>query len=350
MINIPRQLHDITPEWLSTALGTEVTGVEIRRVLGGTATKVLLDVTYGAATETPEALCLKAGMGDHTAQMAPIGIYEAEARFYRHERVLSGVRAPVAFWADWDNDRYGAVLMEDLTRSTVRFAHALSPLTVSEAASGLENLALLHASRWNSPDLDSAAWLDCLGDPDSNAAQYFASISTTAIDGYLRKPTRADAVPAQLADARTTLDAFWAYVALSSEGPRTLVHGDAHVGNTYIEHGEVGLADWQTVRRESPAFDVAYFLGSALTTEHRRAHERDLITGYLDELARAGVQSPPSFDDLWRLYRIHMMYGYVAWLTNREEFQPEEVTAATLQRFAAAVIDLDTASLLAPTG
>ena len=349
MSTIPRQLRDITPDWLSNALGTEVTGVDIRRVHGGTATKVLLDLTYGAATNFPGALCLKAGMGDHTAQMAPVGIYEAEARFYRDERALSGVRAPAAFWADWDDDRYGAVLMEDLTRPTVRFADALSPLTVSEAASGLENLALLHASRWNSPDLHSAAWLDCLGDPGSNAAQYFASIGTGAIDGYLCKPSRADSVPAQLADARTTLDVFWAYVAMSSEGPRTLVHGDAHVGNTYVEHGEVALADWQTVRRESPAFDVAYFLGSALTTEDRRAHERDLITRYLDELARAGVQSPPSFDHMWRLYRIHMIYGYVAWLTNREEFQPEEVTAATLRRFAAAVVDLDTARFLVST-
>lgn len=347
MLSIPRQLRDITPEWLSTALGTRVRHVDIRRVLDGTATKVLLDVSYETATKIPEALCLKASMGDHTAQLAPVGIYEAEARFYRDEKALSGVRAPVAFWAAWDTDRYGAVLMEDLTRPTVRFANALSPLTVSEAASGLKNLALLHASRWNSPDLDSAEWLDCLGDRDSKAARYFASMSTAAVDDFLRKPSRADAVPAQLADARTTLDVFWAYVAMSSASPRTLVHGDAHVGNTYVEHGEVSLADWQNVRRESPAFDVAYFLGSALTTEDRRAHERALITDYLDELARAGTQSPPSFDDMWRLYRIHMVYGYVAWLTNREEFQPEDITAATLRRFATAVVDLDTVRLLA---
>jgi hypothetical protein len=349
LTTIPRHVDDITPQWLSSALNTEVDGVAVRDVIGGTATKVLLELSYHTATPLPDALCLKAGLGDHAAQLAPVGIYEAEARFYREDRARSGVRAPVAFWADWDSDRYGAILMESLARPTVRFLDARSPLTASEAASGLENLAVLHASRWNSPDLDSAEWLDCLGDPDSKAAHYFASIDVAAVDDFLRKPSRAEVVPGQLADARVTSDAFRVYVASSSAGPRTLVHGDAHVGNTYIEHDRVSMADWQNVRRESPVFDVAYFLGSSLTTDDRRIHERELIAGYREDLVHAGVQSPPSAEELWWLYRIHMMYGYVAWLTNLEAFQPEDLTVATLQRFATAVVDLDTIALLEST-
>lgn len=346
---VPRRLDDITPEWLSSVLGADVSKVDIRTVLGGTATKVVLDVTYGTPAGLPASMCLKAGMGDHSEQLAQVGIYEAEARFYRDERPHSKVRAPIVFWADWDAERYGAILMEDLARPTVQFANSLAPLTPSDAASGLGNLALLHASRWNSAFLKSAEWLDCLGDPGSRAAEYFTSMSPDAIDDYLHKPRRAAVVPSQLRDARTILDAFRAYVAVSTEGPQTLVHGDAHIGNSYVEHGEVAFADWQTVRRESPAFDVAYFLGSALTTEDRRTHERELIAGYLDELARSGIPSPPTFAEMWRLYRIHMIYGYLAWLTNREEFQPEDFTAVTLERFGAAVVDLDTARLLAAT-
>ena len=51
----------------------------------------------------------------------------------------------------------------------------------------------------------------------------------------------------------------------------------------------------------------------------------------------------PDIDDLWFDYRRDMSYGFFAWLTNLDVFQPEEVNATAIARFAAAVLDLDTA-------
>ena len=54
-------------------------------------------------------------------------------------------------------------------------------------------------------------------------------------------------------------------------GPQTLLHGDPHIGNTYmLPNGELGFLDWQVVRQGCWAHDVGYFLQSALTTPDRR--------------------------------------------------------------------------------
>src|SRR3546814_7238951 len=70
--------------------------------------------------------------------------------------------------------------------------------------------------------------------------------------------------------------AFWTrYVGSLGRGPVTLLHGDAHVGNTYVlPDGSVGFLDWQVVRRGCWSQDVGYFLVGALTQDDRREHER----------------------------------------------------------------------------
>jgi hypothetical protein len=345
-VRIPRRLDDITSEWLGDALQTEIAGVDVREVIGGTATKIILAITYRAPSSLPDTMCLKAGMGEHAPMLAPVGIYETEARFFRDEAHHSKVRAPTVYWADVDDQSYGAILMEDLSRPAVRFGSAPVPLSLDKVASALENLALLHAGRWNSPWLESAEWLDHLADPDSKARAYFSTQDAGIVGDYLRKPLRSAVVPAQLRDPQRSLDVFWAFVDVSNQGPQTLLHGDPHIGNTYIDDGVVGLCDWQTARRGSAAFDVAYLLGSSLAPETRRAAERQLLHDYLSALSREGVPSPPTFNEMWHRYRTHMAYGYFAWLTNREEFQPEEITAITLERLACAVVDLDTAAAL----
>ncbi|TPG36463.1 phosphotransferase [Mycolicibacterium hodleri] len=344
---IPQSVDDVTADWLSDVLRCEVAAVDVVDVIGGTATKIVLSITYAGPTSLPSRMCLKAGMGDHAPLLAQVGIYAAEARYFRDEAQNSRVRAPEVYWADLDAEEcYGAILIEDLSRPTVRFGAAAVPLTLDEAASGMENLALLHASRWNSPWLDSAGWLEQLADPESKSHSYFHMQDAAIVGAYLSKPLRKAVVPAELNDAQRSIDLFWAFIGVAREGPQTLLHGDTHIGNVYLESGAVGLCDWQTARRGSPAFDVAYLLGSSLEPDVRRSAEKQLLSDYLGVLVAEGVGAPPSLDEMWHHYRTHMPYGYFAWLTNREEFQPEETTAITLGRLACAVVDLGSASAL----
>ncbi|MGV0791488.1 phosphotransferase [Mycolicibacterium sp. XJ1819] len=338
---MPRSPADITPAWLSQALAAEVTSVGIREIIGGTATKVLLDIGYSGTPPFPEAMCFKGGLGEHALFMAPVGIYATEARFFRDERPHSEVTTPEVFWADVDEDLFGGILMEDLSRPSVRFGSALTPLSADEVAAVLDSIAVLHASRWNSPWLNTADWLEHFADPDSRGRAYFSMLGADVVSEFIAK--RRDVLPTQLRDAQHCLELFWGYVANSERKPQTLLHGDLHPGNIYFDGDRVGLCDWQVLGRGSPAFDLAYLLGSAMTAQERRDNERDLLRHYLDALASAGITTAPAAEELWHLYRIHMAYGMFAWLTNPEAFQSAKIIRETLARLATAVVDLDTA-------
>src|SRR4051812_44556978 len=47
------------------------------------------------------------------------------------------------------------------------------------------------------------------------------------------------------------IEAVWSdYIATVNIGPHTLLHGDAHIGNTYVLPDDtVGFLDWQVLRR-----------------------------------------------------------------------------------------------------
>jgi aminoglycoside phosphotransferase (APT) family kinase protein len=75
-------------------------------------------------------------------------------------------------------------------------------------------------------------------------------------------------------------------------GP-TDVHGDPHIGNTYLlPSGEVGFLDWQVARRGNWSLDLGYFLQGALTLEDRRRSERDLLAEYRDSLGLPADELP----------------------------------------------------------
>lgn len=196
----------------------------------------------------------------------------------------------VDYWAGVDDGMFGAVLMEDLSRASVRFCDARTPLRRDEVAAVPDNVALLHAGRWNSPWLETAAWLEHFASPESKGRAYFSMLGPGVIQDFV--DTRRRSLPAELADAQRCTDLFWGLVEKSGDGPQTLLHGDLHVGNVYFDGGRAALRDWQVVGRGSPAFDVAYLIGSAMTIDDRRTSERELLRHYLDALAAAGVTNP----------------------------------------------------------
>ncbi len=346
-VHVPRKPSDVTAAWMSEVLEAEVAEVAITETIGGTATKILLRIDYAGPTDLPTTMCLKAGMGEHAPFMAQVGIYATEALFFRDEVKRSNVHAPQAYWADIDDELFGAVLIEDLSRPSVRFCSGRIPLSADEAASVLDNVALLHAGRWNSPWLGTADWLEHFASPNSKGRAYFSMLGLDVVQQFI--DNRADMLPAELNRAQRCIDLFWGFVATSEKGPQTLLHGDLHVGNVYFDGAQAAMCDWQVLGRGSPAFDLAYFIGSALTIEERRAAERELLRHYLNALGAAGVADVPGEDELWLLYRAHMAYGLMAWLTNPEAFQAGDIIAQVIPRFATAVVDLDTAQAVGLT-
>ena len=78
----------------------------------------------------------------------------------------------------------------------------------------------------------------------------------------------------------------------SQTGPRCVVHGDCHLGNSYRRaDGERIWLDWQLVRKGRPWRDLTYFMIGSLTIEERRQSERALhqtLPRRVDRDGRAG--------------------------------------------------------------
>ena len=78
---------------------------------------------------------------------------------------------------------------------------------------------------------------------------------------------------------------------LARPEPFAVIHGDYRLDNLMFsttEDDDVVAVDWQTMIVGPPTRDVAYFLGTSLDVDDRRAAEEQLVASYHRELVPAG--------------------------------------------------------------
>lgn len=331
---IPEGVDEVTAEWLTAALGsshpgTEVGALTVGDVVHGSLTKIGLTCEYAAnPAGLPEALYLKAAFEDHGI---PVSV-RSEAIFYAVARPVIDVRAPACVAALYD-DHHGAVVMEDLVSAGCRMSDPTVAWPVDAVADGLRQLAGLHAGWWGEGRVPGIPALE-----GSNALG-----AVLMAEGYWEScasgPTGAN-LPDRFADRVTVgpwVQELW---RLDTEPPRCFLHGDAHLGNTYLDaDGRPGFLDWGGVTTGHWAREVCYFLAGALDPETRRRYEADLLRGYLDVLGSA-VDDPPSWDAAWLDYRRHLLHGLL-WFLCPLQMQPLEIIDANVRRFATACVDHD---------
>lgn len=351
----PSDVEDLTPAILTAALSEWRPGVEVDRVdvveakrcgdgIASTADRVVLDLSYapGTGAGLPGRLILKTVLA---SPHAPGAMYENEVRFYREVRGGLDIETPIAFAGSFDpaTGRFG-LLLEDLEARGARFPSVLDPVGVDEVRSILGHLATLHAQFWDSPRFGGdLAWV---ATPTSGGMfEVFDRIGLELIeDQVARNPFKQELIAPlgkNLADMWALL---WKVQARHAEAPTTLLHGDPHVGNTYLlPEARGGLLDWQLMMRGSWAHDVTYLLVTSLDPETRRTRQRDLLGEYLDRLAEAGVSGVPSAADAFAQYRAAALWGLViGWLICPPENYGPEITAANISRAVAAIDDLET--------
>ena len=131
------------------------------------------------------------------------------------------------------------------------------------------------------------------------------------------------------------------------------MHGDYRLDNLlFPPDGGPGVVavDFQTLSLALPARDLAYFLGTSLTVEDRRAHERDLVAAYHAALTSYGVVDY-SLEQCWDDYVFAMIQGPLVSIFGcaygaRTE-RGDRMFAAMIARSCAAIRDLDTLALVA---
>jgi hypothetical protein len=238
--------------------------------------------------------------------------------------------------------------MEDLSLRSAIFPNATMQQSGDRLRQLLATLAALHSAFWESSRLDTD--LRWVATPRSGGMYpVFQALGLDIVRNQLEhNPFKADLIAPLGRSVEELWAALWGLQARLDSSPRTLLHGDPHIGNTYLlPDGGAGFLDWQLMVKGRWAHDVTYVIVTGLAVEDRRAMERELLSFYLDELRRHGVPSPPSFDDAWADYRRTVAWGLViGWLITPPENYGERVTSANIERLVQAAVDLETFDLI----
>jgi hypothetical protein len=336
---LPSAPEQITPEWLSLALDCEVADVEIKEIVWGTATKVRLLATYAGedCSGPPRALCAKGGFDERLRGYGLGPAYLLEANFFADLAPELDARLPRCWYAGVDPDNgQGVVLLDDLVAARCSFGEPTDPWSADRVAAALEVQARWHRQTWGMAP-GGRDWLTV----GSSSVRAACEVLLSA--GHWEQHFAADGAPAlpdALRDRGRIKRAFEALWAADDAGPLYVAHGDAHIGNAYVDaDGQPGFLDWQAVCLGPWSYDVAYFIGGALAVEDRRTHERALLRGYLDALAASGGPRIND-DDAWRDYRQHTLHGFL-WAVTPAVMQPLERVVAMAERHAIAIADHD---------
>ena len=352
-LDLPLELEGITLEWLEAALSGYAPGLRVRNVetvdmIRTTCTKIRLRLDLENNREDapiPETVILKGGFEQHSRAMA--FMHEREAKSYAGLLPPLGLRTPTPYFAQWDDaSQQGIVIMEDLVARGVEFCSPLRPQGFEQVARRLKDLALLHGSTWDSPELQPGGKWDWMVDWAGNLDVYFGQFTQAETwKGYIDSP-RGAAVSTLFHDRHWMRDAMDRMGAFSQPLDYCACHGDTHLGNLYIDNdGTPGFYD--SIAHKAPAmFEVAYHIGGALDLADRPRLEAGLIQYYLDELRTHGV-TPPSFEEAMHQYAVYLAYGYLVFIINDSIFQPEAYNTAYAARFSQAMLDHDTLGKLA---
>jgi len=337
---IPATLEEaLSPAWLTAALGTRFPGIEVSRVERGpivsritTNARFRIECTGGVPDGLSQDLCVKGYFSDVGRAARVAGV--PEAAFYRDLARTTGVRTLFSVYVDLDAEtQANIVLTEDVVARGGSFLGPLSDYKPDQTAESLDELARLHAATWMHPSHAETPWL-------ASRLHILPRVrGVPEIRGNFEGPIGAK-VPDRVRDAARLFRAYVTLGALaSSVHPWSVIHGDAHVGNLFLDgESRPSLVDWQLVQRGPWYLDVGYHIASTLTIEDRRRSERDLVRHYLDRLAAYGVKAPDEAD-AWPGVRRGFVHGFFLWGVTLKVDPP--IIAALLERLGTAVDDHD---------
>lgn len=340
---IPDQPEAVTAPWLSAVLqashpGVSVTGTHVLAQDSGTTGRMRLRLEYGNGPAGPESVFVKLPPFDESQRrlVAKTDMGRREARFYAGPGVEAPLRIPRPYFAAFgDEPTEYVMVLEDLVASGARLTTRAAPLDEDETGLLVRALAGLHAHFWEDPRFDDElSWVQ-----PAMRGSYGAKLVAGAQEQFA-----ADFPPVFDDLCRTFIEHHERIAELWDVGAPTLIHGDTHAGNLFVDGDEVGVYDWAVISRSPGIRDLAIHLGNSCPAELRSAHQEQWIRGYRDVLVGAGIDAP-DFDELWLQYRITVLYAWVAATTTASmgsRWQPIEVGMAGMTRATETCADLET--------
>jgi len=322
MITIPSSVGDISVDWLrasvrpgDAAAFANLTSVSAQP-LGGDAGMASdlhrLSLGYApGAPPGPATLVVKmpSSVPEVREMARGWGQYQREVLFYRDIAATIAMRTPKPYVAEFDpQTQWFVLVMEDLAPATD--GNQTVGLPLDHARLALGEIAVLHATWWNRPELAALETaIKPFGEgPWAGAGERHAA-AWPAFDKFLA---------GRASPEMRRVTERMAYVVEPmmrdmARGSRTLCHGDFRADNMMFPVVGGGAAliivDWQAPLQARGAFDVGYLMSMSLTTDLRRAHEADLLRGYHDRLVAAGVEDY-AYDAFLHDYRRGLLIGF----------------------------------------
>jgi hypothetical protein len=349
----PRGAAAVSVSWLEAALSADTPGAALLGLVerggsSGTTDRRRVQLHWNAAGEAaglPQHLFLKgtAPSAKNRSMVSALDMAVNEVLFFQRVRPSLGDLAPVAHVAHAGRGARHLLVMDDLVAQGATPYALADDCPIEHARALMATLAELHATYQESPRFGSD--LSFVRPMTTRAGALALRLTMRRVRRWFLSKPDLRPVPAAVTRMLHLLQANdRALYASWERGPLTLLHGDSHLGNTYrTADGRAGLLDWQVVWRGRGIREVAYFLGSGVPTELRRAHERELLDIYLDALRKHRAPHVPTPSEAWEDYRFFL---FDAWDSSSicamwPGLQAPENVTRGCERVNAAVEDLE---------
>lgn len=234
-----------------------------------------------------------------------IGSWRLETFFFTHTAKHIPVRTPITYAASAQGSRFALVQENLYADPLVKLFTNLDMLkgpSIDLVRRCLDTFAKIHASTYHTAPQDRDALLPM-------SQHILLAPATRTISQMLNKQALAPCIKKQpgvisepliaayrksIANWDTLLDNWFA-------GPLSIIHGDSHLGNFFINGNEMGMLDWQAVHWGKGIRDVQYFLIDSVPANILAEHEQALVHYYIERLGYYDVEM--SFDQAWTDYR-----------------------------------------------
>jgi hypothetical protein len=237
------------------------------------------------------------------------------------------------------------MVLEDLEASGCRFPSPNDDDIEARAHDIVEQLASLHAPFWESGRFAPGAdleWLAERANRGGGAGRGFIKQAVEVLGDSMDEEFHriADLYIAHAEDI----------TRLMGEGAGTLVHGDSHIGNLFVDvvaGGRTGFLDWAVLCKAPGIRDVSYVLCNSVPTDVREANERELIGRYCELLGAAGIRLDPS--EAWDQHRLFAVYSWVSATATAgmgSKWQSIDIGLSATKRTTSACAHIDSVGLI----
>ncbi len=353
---------------LSAVLNQSFPGVEIiswepASIYRGTNLGVKMILEY-ADYAGPRSVFVKLDGGFLAkSALVMLGALYKEAELARQKTDLP-FRHPIFYGALIAKKSFSFLLaMEDIANENYRINTSLDNLSLKEARSGLEELAKLHGRYWNrTPDdrdrfikvwhMAKPLWPVSAVNLKRGIREFYLLLKkdkqfVSELSDLLAEDESKLFSPPYKINPIVLNKEFFLISSLYASGDITVLHGDPHIGNTYVSDSEeLGFFDLQLLRRGNWSSDIGYFLLSSLSVEDRRKYLDELLDYYLGQLSLHAVV-PPSKTQVKQLIACSPIFGLASWMHTFSFgiFQKKEYCLEMIKRFLCAYYDFETSRI-----